>query len=142
MCVGFNGPALRFSRRLAARSRVESRRGPGAAQPAGVVGRQGGAGGRLGAGAQLLVGGVGAEQQRPLRPGEPLAGLGEEVLLLPAVIAHPDDLRPSGGGVRHRGNLVSPDGEDGQPAPLGKEAQSLTAHIWADACAYRRGWDV
>ena len=87
--------ALRFSRRLAARSGVESRRRSGPAQPAGLIGRLGGAGGGLGARAELLVGGGGAEQ-RPLRTGEPLAGLGEELLLPPAVIAHPDDLRPRG----------------------------------------------
>lgn len=52
----------------------------------------GGARRRLGVGAQLLVAGQIAGGV-PGRTGEPVARLGQDLLLLPAVVANPDHLR-------------------------------------------------
>lgn len=81
----------RVSRRLAPWPGVDAGRGPGRGESSGVL-EEGGAWRGLGVRAQLLVAGQIAGCVAG-RTAEPIARLGQDLLLLPAVVANPDHLR-------------------------------------------------
>lgn len=98
--------SLRVSRWFAAWPRISARCGSRRAGSVGVLDCGGGTRGRLGARAELLVtrrlahrwlaDGWTEASRFPSRTGEPVAWLGQDLLLLPAVVTHPDHLGREG----------------------------------------------
>lgn len=94
--------SLRISWWFTARPGVDAGHGPRRTGSVGVLDHRGGARGRLGARPKLLVAerlahgrladGRTESGGLPGRTGEPFARLGQELLLLSAVITHPDHL--------------------------------------------------